>query len=113
MLARTERNVDSVIIAVLSIAWALFQLALPRFIILDSITIRAVHLAFAIALVFLTFPITKHRRKREPLNERVYIPPTDYILAGCASLSALYIVFDWTGISMRAGVPIWRDIIIS
>ncbi|MHC4790162.1 MAG: TRAP transporter permease [Planctomycetota bacterium] len=113
MLARTERNVDSVIIAVLSIAWALFQLALPRFIILDSITIRAVHLAFAIALVFLTIPITKHRRKREPLNERVYIPPTDYILAGCASLSALYIVFDWTGISMRAGVPIWRDIIIS
>jgi len=47
-------KIDRAIIAVISTAWALFQLALPRFIILDSITIRAVHLAFAITLVFLT-----------------------------------------------------------
>ena len=98
---------DGILIAVISIGWALFQLALPSFIILDSITVRAVHLAFAITLVFLTIPIVKHKRKTG------CIPLMDYILAGFACLSVLYIVLDWTGISMRAGVPIRRDIVIS
>jgi TRAP transporter 4TM/12TM fusion protein len=113
MHIRNRRNVDKIIIAVLSIAWALFQLALPRFIILDSITVRAVHLAFAITLVFLTIPIAKHKRKRKSLNATRYTPIMNYILAGFASLSVLYIVLDWTGISMRAGIPIGRDIVIS
>ncbi len=113
MHIRNRRNVDKIIIAVLSIAWALFQLALPRFIILDSITVRAVHLAFAITLVFLTIPITKHKRKRKSLNATSYTPIMNYILAGFACLSVLYIVLDWTGISMRAGIPIGRDIVIS
>ena len=113
MHIRNRRNVDKIIIAVLSIAWALFQLALPRFIILDSITVRAVHLAFAITLVFLTIPITKHKRKRKSLNATSYTTLVNYILAGFACLSVLYIVLDWTGISMRAGMPIGRDIVIS
>jgi len=110
---RNKRNVDRIIIAVISMAWALFQLALPRFIILDSVTIRAVHLAFAITLVFLTIPIAKHKAERKFLHSASYVPLVDYILAGVACLSVLYIVFDWTGISMRAGVPIARDIVIS
>ena len=113
MHIRNRRNVDKIIIAVLSIVWALFQLALPRFIILDSITVRAVHLAFAITLVFLTIPIAKHKRKRKSLNATSYTPLMNYVLAGFACLSVLYIVLDWTGISMRAGIPIGRDIVIS
>jgi TRAP transporter 4TM/12TM fusion protein len=38
---------------------------------------------------------------------------TDYILAAAGALSALYIVFDWSGITVRAGIPIWRDIAVS
>ena len=113
MLSRNERKAERVIISAISIAWALFQLALPRFIILDSITVRAVHLAFAITLVFLTIPIAKHKRQIRFLNATSYIPLVDYILAGVACLSALYIVLDWVGISMRAGIPIGRDIVIS
>ena len=112
MLLKNERNVDRVIIAVLSIAWALFQLALPRFIILDSITIRAVHLAFAVTLVFLTIPFGKQKRKDKFLNTTRRIRLRDCVLAGFACLSVLYIVLDWTGISMRAGNPILRDIVI-
>ncbi|MHC4572148.1 MAG: TRAP transporter permease [Planctomycetota bacterium] len=111
--ARNKRGVDRVIIAVISMAWALFQLALPRFIILDSVTVRAVHLAFAITLVFLTIPVVKHKGERKFLHSVSYIPLMDYILSGIACLSVLYIVLDWTGISMRAGVPISRDIVIS
>ncbi len=104
---------DRIIISVISIAWALFQLALPRFIILDSTTVRAVHLAFAITLVFLTIPVTKHKRKDKFLNAASHIPLMDYILAGAACLCVLYFVLDWTGISMRAGLPIRRDVVAS
>jgi len=125
MLLIDKTNVDRAIIAVISIAWALFQLALPRFIILDSTTVRIVHLAFAVTLVFLTIPALKHRRtpavptasslrsKTAGGKATSHIPLVDYILAGFACLSVLYFVLDWTGISMRAGVPIRRDIIVS
>ena len=109
----SKRNVDKTIVTVLSISWALFQLALPRFIILNSITVRAIHLAFAAALVFLTIPITKQKRKGVIVTARIRIPLIDYMLAAIASISALYIVLDWTGISMRAGNPVTRDIVIS
>jgi len=110
---RTDRKADKLIIAAISLAWALFQLALPRFIILDSITVRAIHLAFATTLVFLTAPITKRTLKRKPPDAKRCIPPADYILAGLACLFSLYIVIDWLGISARAGVPIQRDLFIS
>jgi len=97
------------LIAVISIAWALFQLSLPRLVILDSITVRAIHLAFAMVLVFLTVSVTRHKRIRP--GDRVH--PADYIFAAVGCLAALYIVFDWTGITMRSGIPIGRDIAMS
>jgi len=110
---RNRRKIDRVIIGFVSITWALFQLTLPRFVLLDSITTRAIHLAFAIALIFLTIPISRHKRKRTFLNTKIPIPLIDYILAAIGCLVSLYIVFDWTGISMRAGLPTGRDIIMS
>jgi len=110
---RQDVSAGRLIIGVLSIAWALFQLALPRFIILDSITVRAVHLAFAITLIFLTFPIAKHKREVRFINATRHIPLMDYILAGFGCLSSLYLVLDWVGISERAGNPIGRDIVVS
>jgi TRAP transporter 4TM/12TM fusion protein len=110
---RNKRPVDRIIISVVAVAWALFQLALPRFIILDSITIRAVHLAFAVALVFLSIPMFKRRRRIKALSATGYIPIIDYVLAVVGCLVVLYIVIDWTGIAMRAGVPSVRDIIAS
>ena len=113
MHIRNKQNANRVVIGVISISWALFQLALPRFIILDSITTRAVHLAFAITLVFLTTPFTKHKPEKKFLHSASYIRLVDYIIAGLACLCVLYIVLDWVGISMRSGMPIGRDIIIS
>jgi len=110
---RNKKPVDRSVIGIVSIAWALFQLALPRFIILDSITIRAIHLAFAIALVFLTIPLAKKKREIKFLNAKTYIPLLDYILAIGACCAVLYIVFEWTGISMRAGIPNSSDIVMS
>jgi len=58
---RTGGPVDRTILSAVALAWALFQLSLPRFLLLDSITTRAIHLAFAMALVLLTIP-TRRRR---------------------------------------------------
>jgi TRAP transporter 4TM/12TM fusion protein len=96
-------------IGVIALAWAAFQLALPRLIILDSITVRAVHLAFAVVMVFLT--ISVRRRKRLGPDDRIH--PLDYALAGVGCLAVLYIVLDWEGIAMRAGTPILRDVVLS
>ena len=113
MLFIDKRKADRFIVAGIALAWALFQLALPRLIILDSTTVRTVHLAFAIALVFLTIPVLKDKKKRGTFDSPHSIPLIDYILAGIACLCVLYFVLDWTGISMRAGLPVWRDIAAS
>ena len=113
MLFIDKRKADRFIVAGMALAWALFQLALPRLIILDSTTIRTVHLAFAIALVFLTIPVLKEKKKRGTLDSPHSIPLIDYILAGMACLCVLYFVLDWAGISMRAGLPARRDIVAS
>ena len=110
---RSNRDANKIIIGIIAAAWALFQLALPRFIILDSITVRAVHLAFAVTLIFLTLPASRRKQEQPLLTAPSRVRLINYIFAGLACLSALYIVFDWTGISMRAGMPIRRDIVIS
>ncbi len=106
---RNRRPVDRIIISCVAAGWAMFQLALPRFVILDSVTIRAIHLAFAVAIVFLTIPMFKSKSKIKALSTTKYIPAIDFVLAVVGCLLALYIVFDWTGISMRAGLPNLRD----
>ncbi len=106
---RSGGRIGRAVVAGLALAWALFQLALPRLLLLDSITIRAIHLAFAMALVFLTIPFRKSRALSAASTPG--IPASAYIVAVLAALSSLYIVLDWQGISMRPGVPIWRDTI--
>ncbi len=97
-------RIGGAVVSAIAIAWALFQLALPRFVLLDSITIRAVHLAFALVLVFLTYPFRKKKALASESSPK--IPAFAYVLAGLAALSSLYIVLDWQGISTRPGVPI-------
>lgn len=112
-LLRRERKFDVIIVDTLLIMWALFQLALPKFIMLNSISVRAIHLAFAIALVFLTIPFFKTKSKFKFLSDTKKIPIFDYVLAIIAALAVLYIVIDWAGIVGRAGKPLPRDIFIA
>ena len=109
----TVPSFDGILVGVISVAWALFQLALPRFVVLDSVTVRAIHLAFSVVLVFLTVPFNRRKRRTGLFAIEGRAHALDYVLAAIACLAALYIVFDWVGISMRAGIPITRDILIS
>lgn len=110
-LIRDKRPLDRFLFGSIAVLWAIFQLALPRFVVLDSITVRAIHLAFAVALVFLGYPISKHKRRIKFLHAVDRIPVIDFVLAAAAVGAVLYIVFDWQGVATRAGRPIDRDIV--
>ncbi len=100
------------IVPTLALAWSLFQLSISSWLLLDSITTRAIHLAFAMGICFFSIPFFKKPKKRfKFLWARDHIPIVDMILAIIAIISALYIWFNWEGISARAGMPNKVDII--
>lgn len=119
--SRTLEGVAGILIPLLAGAWSLFQFALPRILLLNSDITRCIHLAFAMALVFLSFPMLKGRRIIGWLDrsgsgragflyktDRIYWP--DYLLAGLSVLTALYYAFDYAGIAERRGALYPRDI---
>ena len=101
------------LIIILAAAWALFQLSLPGFIILDHIKTRSIHLALALVLAYLTLGVGKKARRTNhipgPAGKKSFV---DFILAGLGALSALYIMLDWQGIALRSGKPNFLDIVV-
>jgi TRAP transporter 4TM/12TM fusion protein len=103
------------IIPVIAASWSLFQLALPSVIILNTVYIRAIHLGFAITLVYLSYPLFKRPRKGMLLgylSARDRFTIVDYIVAAVACFTALYIAIFWLELSMRQGSPLQRDIVV-
>jgi len=114
----------------LAAIWSLFHLSLPliapavlnrwnRFfpamrITLNEDVVRAVHLAFAMALVFLSFAVSRRVRKWLPgaLTVKNRIPWPDIILAVLGAALALYYIVDYSGIAARQGDPNTRDIVV-
>ena len=109
---RMSRKIDRILIAIVALGWAFFQLSLPRLVILDSLTIRAVHLAFAVALTFLGFPLFKTRDKEIPgIHSKVRVPVLDYLFAIVGVIVVLYIILNWESIAARAGRPTALDVV--
>ncbi len=112
-IGRRLEGVDRWVIAVICVAWSTFQLSIASWLVLDSTFIRAIHLAFAMLIVFLNYPLFK-----KPHSGLTYfsqtdrIPLLDYVLAIVACLAALYIAIDYNGLTARYGAPIWRDIVV-
>lgn len=99
----------------IAVVWSLFQLSIASWLILDTIFIRAFHLAFAIMLVYLNIPMFKFTPNWRPdlrfflAMHRVTI--VDYIFGIFAALASLYIFLDYESLAMRYGMPTMRDII--
>ncbi|MFZ0612872.1 MAG: hypothetical protein WAM73_11590 [Desulfobacterales bacterium] len=112
-IGRRPKGLTQWVIPTIAVAWSLFQLSTASWLILDSTYIRAIHLAFAMLIVFLNYPLLKKARfglKYFSLTEK--IPFLDYVLAVVAAFSALYIAIDYDGLAMRYGMPILRDLVI-
>jgi TRAP transporter 4TM/12TM fusion protein len=109
---RQLRFHENIIVSIIAVSWTLFQLGLASVIILDSTQERAIHLAFALSLLFLVTPCFKRKKKRVNfLCVKDRIPLVDYMFAGLGALAALYLALDYNAIAMRMGVPITRDIV--
>ena len=98
-----------------ALAWALFQLSLGGILLLNSTLVRSIHLAFAIFIVFLSYPVLKSCKPNTVFsfltyNDRFHI--VEFAIAIVACLCALYIALDYTGIAERIGNPIPRDRVI-
>lgn len=111
---RRPQGWQKYLVPVVALCWSLFQLSLSSFLLLDSTFVRAIHLAFALFIVFVSFP-TLHRKVNTPgfrwLSETQKIPLADFFLAAAATVGALYIVLDYEGLASRMGAPIPRDMV--
>ena len=101
------------VIPTIGVFWCFFQLSIASWWILDTVFIRAIHLGFALLIVFLNYPVFKQTRLGlRFLSIKDRIPPWDYVVAGLACFSAVYIALDFQGINTRYGAPIARDIVV-
>lgn len=98
-----------------ALLWSVFQIwiasPLPYMIEIDWLRFngnqaRSIHLAFAIFLVFLSYP-------RAASSPRDRIPLTDWALAIVAAFCAAYYFLDYEAISDRVGAPSLQDIVIA
>jgi len=110
---RQLHKIEYLIVATLSVGWALFQLSLASFLVMESTKVRTFHLAFGLSLLFLLRPMLKRSLKRfRFLAAFDHIPLIDYIFAIAAALSALYLTLDYDGLALRAGDPLSRDLVV-
>jgi len=104
-----------ILLFVIGLSWSLFQLSLGSVLILNSTLVRSIHLAFAFSIVFISYPVFKLPKSSGILSlvtKRDRFHPIELIIAIAASLAALYIALDYTGIAERIGIPIPRDRVI-
>ncbi len=112
-IGRRPEGWQRYLIPTIAVAWSLFQLSLPKLLLLDTTYIRAIHLAFAMTLVFLNYPLWKkpHFGIRY-LAEHKRIPLLDILVAGLAAYAALYLIINYEGITLRYGSPSMTDTVV-
>jgi len=119
--ARPLRGATGWVIGSVAACWSLFQLSLPQFVLIGSEFVRSIHLAFALALIFLCYPtirnptlrnvLDRRNARYQVLTSRESITWLDVLLAITAAGAALYMAFDYEGIAQRMGRPETRDLL--
>jgi TRAP transporter 4TM/12TM fusion protein len=101
------------VVPTIAVIWCFFQLSIASWLILDSTFIRAIHLGFALLIVFSNYPLFKKTRfGLKYFSAKDRIPLLDYLIGIIAAFAAVYIVVDYAGLTTRYGAPITRDIVV-
>ena len=105
-------------LAAMALIWALFQLYTASHIpylvtdltglnlVFNSDEVRSIHLAFALALAALSYPLFRS-------SPRDRIPWYDWLLAIAGIACCLYLIVDKQNIAYRAGLPTTADLVFS
>ena len=88
------------------ILFAAFQLYTATFGILDAHLQRAIHLTFGFLLIFLLYP-TRQSWTKTKMN------PIDVLFALAGACSAMYIVYNYNELVLRAGMNTETDFIVA
>jgi len=115
---RTLVGLAGRLVLAIAFCWSAFQLyvssALPFWLseqlnlnaVLNGGEVRVIHLAFAMALAMLTYPLFKS-------SPRQRVPKSDWVLAAIAAGCCLYLVVFKDDIANRAGLPTTTDLAVS
>lgn len=95
----------AMVITIIAVAMSLFQLYVAIW-PLEAVKQRAVHLAFALVLVFLLYPSHRKSCKEKPTI-------SDFLLVVLGASIGLYIFFFYDQIALRGGVPVFWDYIMA
>lgn len=96
----------NIIISVICIVFALFQLYTATFGVLDAHLQRAVHLTFGFLLIYLLYPGRKSWSRKS-------MHPLDVILALVSAGTSMYIVVNYQELVLRAGMNSQTDFIVA
>ena len=101
--SRSPGKIIAKALFVVGLCWSLFQIYIATplpfitdFLLITNIEQRAIHLAFALCLVFCYFPATKRASHKK-------IPFYDWFLVIAGVISCLYIVVFYREIALRGG----------
>ncbi|GAB6096697.1 TRAP transporter permease [Desulfatiferula olefinivorans] len=110
-IKRKPSGYAAFIIPAVAVCWSLFQLAVARWVTVSSTHTRAIHLGFALLIVFLNYPaLRRPRRGLAALAAKDRIPWFDAALAVLACWSALYLVIHYKELVYRFGNPTSMDL---
>ena len=115
-LVGDKSGISTKITFIVALCWSLFQMSTASWLLIDTLYVKAFHLGFALALVYLNLPALKNARKgRWDLRillamNRVTI--IDWLIGIVAVAAALYVFFEYDGIAERAGMPNFTDILV-
>ena len=113
-VAREHKGTVKWITGAVALSWTIFQLALPEFLLLNSAFIRAIHLAFALSLAFLSFPMLKKLKPKylSCLWATDKLPIIDILFALLGICCTMYMVVYYEDIASRMGAPTTMDLVM-
>ncbi|GGM06347.1 TRAP transporter permease [Deinococcus aerophilus] len=86
------------LVTVIAVAWCVYQMYAAQVGNIDTLTLRALHLAFAFSLAFLVFPFRK-----TPGHPQTRVPWYDWILGTVATGTAIYLIVQYPSIATVQG----------
>ena len=100
-----KTNWEFWLIGIVAFLWSSYQLyvaVVPT----NGAFVRSVHLSFALVLCFMMFPMYKS------YILKYKIPWHAFVFAIVGAIGALYVYYDYLGLSMRPGAYLQRDVIV-
>jgi TRAP-type uncharacterized transport system fused permease subunit len=80
-VGRRPHGLAKYVVPTIAVVWCFFQLSIASWLILDSTFIRAIHLGFALLIVFLNYPLFKRTRlDLKYFSAKDRIPILDYFI---------------------------------